>query len=414
MLNRIQEVNRQRGLGRPLMYWLLAWTLSRAMLLLDWEWANRPDTGDVAYYYSSIQSWLQGAPMPMPEYPVPAMWLLRTIFSFGSEPVTTFAAVMMTLDLAFMLMLWFFSGQRKHAAMATWLVFVPLLGPINYLRFDMIPTFLVGAALLLLSRAPHASGLLVGAGAAVKLWPALLVLPLLARRDKSLKVIVGFAVAGVGLAFSSLLGAGWMRTVSPLKYQADRGLQIESVPATGLMVLRALGAGNWSVELSPYKAFEIFGPGVATSLGAVQFLTLLGLLTIVTLAVSVLRNPDPSPLLEAAFALVIVVILIATNKTLSPQYIVWLGAPAAVMVSYRPKGGRCNWIPVVIPLWLLAMLTQMVYPMWYGEIVSNQLRGVLILTVRNTLLVGTTVIAIAWMWRTLAHSRHPMGTTVDN
>ena len=74
-------------------------------------------------------------------------------------------------------------------------------------------------------------------------------------------------VVGFGLAAVSLLAGGMTRLFSPLTWQSDRGLQIESVWSIPLMVARAVRPDVWIVETSPYQAYEIFGPGVGFWVG---------------------------------------------------------------------------------------------------------------------------------------------------
>ena len=57
-----------------------------------------------------------------------------------------------------------------------------LIGPLSYLRFDILPAVLAGAALLYARRVPWVTGALTGLGAAIKLWPALLWLAFLAHK----------------------------------------------------------------------------------------------------------------------------------------------------------------------------------------------------------------------------------------
>ena len=64
---------------------------------------------------------------------------------------------------------------------------------------------------------------------------------------------------------------GWSRLWSPLAYQADRGLQIESVSATPVMVRFAADPDGYRVCFySPFKAYEITGPRVSTHARAVD------------------------------------------------------------------------------------------------------------------------------------------------
>ncbi len=147
----------------------------------------------------------------------------------------------------------------------TWILFVTLLGPLAYFRFDMAPAVLAGAGALLARRRPALAGALIAFGAALKLWPALLVLPLLGV-DRKARAL-GHRLRchrRLCLALSSLAVGGWQRLLSPLSWQSDRGLQVESLAASPLMWLRtAQDGGGWIVGLSRYNAYEIVGPGVA-------------------------------------------------------------------------------------------------------------------------------------------------------
>ena len=94
---------------------------------------------------------------------------------------------------------------------------------------------------------------------------------------------VAFVVVGFGLALISLIFGGWSRLISPLTWQSDRGLQIESIWATPLMLARALRPDQWIVDISQYQAYEIFGPGVDAWVMISSIATLLGLALIILL-----------------------------------------------------------------------------------------------------------------------------------
>ena len=97
-------------------------------------------------------------------------------------------------------------------------------------------------------------------------------------------------MVGVGLALVSLIFGGWTRLVSPLTWQSGRGLQIESIWATPLMIGRALDAQTWVVGMSKFQAYEIFGPGVSVLLTLSTVATVLGFAAIVGLSVRGFRR----------------------------------------------------------------------------------------------------------------------------
>ena len=124
---------------------------------------------------------------------------------------------------------------------------------------------LAGGALLAARRRPGLTGALTGLGAAIKLWPALLIAAFLSYRPDRKPAGIAFVVVGFGLAAVSLLAGGWARLVSPLTWQSGRGLQIESIWATPLMVARAvrpaaLGGGH----LATSRRTRSSGPGSAS------------------------------------------------------------------------------------------------------------------------------------------------------
>jgi hypothetical protein len=240
----------------------------------------------------------------------------------------------------------------------------------------------------------------------VKLWPALLIGPLLAPRATRRPVAWGFVGVGFGLALVSLLLGGWARLVSPLTWQSNRGLQIESIWATPLMLARAVRPSGWLVDISKYQAYEIFGPGVGPLLTLSTVATVLGLLAIVVLVVRAFRNPQPSPVALSLAVLATVAIMTITNKTLSPQYLLWLGGPMAALLLLRPdedaavqrRVGR-----LAGQLLVLGLLTQLVYPLLYDGFLGRDghvmiVVSTIVTAARNVFLLVFTVEAWRYAW----------------
>ncbi|MCO6630625.1 DUF2029 domain-containing protein [Cutibacterium avidum] len=340
-------------------------------------------TGDVQYYLW----WMQGGqpdPVVLPEYPLPVVWFLRALhWSAGdSYFIPAFATTMLLLDALLAVAMWI-HGHRAGALW--WIVLVPFLGPIMWNRFDMVPAVCMGLAALWYRRHPAACGVMIALGAAVKLWPALLILPMISRHKAAIRRLIAFGATGVALALASLLDGGWGRLVSPLTWQSGRGLQVESVPATVPVYQHFKNPdGGYKVEMSKYNAYEIFGSGVSTwqSVSTV-FMALTVILTIGLAFLSWRRNGLDHR--SAVLAdLVIIGALIIANKTLSPQYFVWWAAPAAMILD-RVSGEANSQTPpdpnslsqtrtwcwiVAILLLITAFLTQQVYPLNYAGVVG--------------------------------------------
>lgn len=354
----------------------------------------------------------------MAEYPLPAQWILQGIYLLadGFEGYFGwFAGIMLALDAVVAASL-FRRGNAKGSLV--WILFTAASGPIMYFRFDLIPAALVAWACLFLATRPRVAGALIAAGAAVKLWPALLALPLAApnplRRGAGRDRLLGFLVTGLVLGFSSLLVGGWSRSISPLVWQSRRGLQMESVPASPLMFLRTFTSSEaWPVFLSEWNALELQGPGVGLLLQVSTVLTLGWVLLTALLSWRLLQHfHRQSPALHEAMLLVILASVLATivaNKTLSPQYVLWLGGPLAVLVMSR----RSHWLRmplrmVTVSLTIVAGLTQYTYP-WGTFGIMGMPNGsgleTSMLLLRNIILVATTIYTIRLAWHVTGKPR---------
>jgi uncharacterized membrane protein len=320
---------------------------------------------------------------------------------------------MLLLDAAFTYALYRSAGRRHDRAVDFWILFVFLVGPLTFVRFDLLPAVLAGGALLAARRRPWVTGALTGLGAAVKLWPALLIPSFLAHRPDRRSAGIAFLAVGFGLAAVSLLAGGWSRLVSPLTWQSVRGLQIESIWAVPLIVARAIRPSGWAVYLSDYHAYEIFGPQVNFWLRVSSLATVAGLAVLAVLFIRAFWAVEPTPVAVGFLILTTVAVMVVTNKTLSPQYLLWLGGPAAALLLLRHRGsaGERRAIRTTgCALLLLALLTHLVYPLLYFGLLG--LRGQLMLVVatlvtvlRNLGLLAFTGYAGLLAWRFLGTRR---------
>ncbi len=396
---------------------LLAWLITRIAMLMVLALAESYIVGDVFYYHRKIAALFHvGLGGTLNEYPTPVVWILALPYAVTAGSRTgyliVFIALMMALDAAFTWALWRLAGRQRDSAVSFWLIFVFLIGPLSYVRFDMLPAVLAGGALLAARRQPWVTGVLTGLGAAVKLWPALLFPSFLAHRPDRKAVTWGFVVVGFGLAALSLIFGGWSRLISPLTWQSDRGLQIESIWATPLMTARVLRPTRWTLEISKYQAYEIFGPGVEPMLLLSTIATVAGLALIIGLYVRSFRNRQPTAVAIGMVVLAIVAIMTITNKTLSPQYLLWFGGPMAALLilqSGSTDQARAILHRLAIQLLVLAGLTQLVYPLLYNALLglhgtSMIVISTVVMTLRNLALVFFTVEVCRLAWRLLSRT----------
>lgn len=380
----------------------VAWLLTRGVVVQLLHGPHAWVEGDLAYYAASLAAVPEGGlAHTLVEYPLPGVlvvavpWLLVMVLGEPGSYADAVLGVSLVADAAFTVLLASAAHAGRGAALAVWLLAVPLLGATTYARFDLVPGLLAGAALLLVARHP---GLAAAAGALAtgfKLWPVL-VLPALALREAGRRTVVTVVlVTGTALALATLLVGGWGRLLSPLTWQADRGLQIESVAATPAMVGWALAPERYQVAYTEHNAFEVDGPGVAALLLAAEVTSLLLLPLLVGLwFVALRRTRGLTPEGVAWVALAAVGLFLVTSKVLSPQYLLWLLPLVAAAVG--TTRGRA------VRVWAGGLLaataaTQAVFPVLYGALIdAGPLTGsaVLVLAVRNALLVTLTVAAV--------------------
>lgn len=383
------------------------WLLSRSLTLTILVFGHESDvTGDVKYYARSLHQLFEGGGLrdTLQEYPLPVFLVILPQFLLGFLNQVAFSILfalsMLAVDAVFTGFLWRGDGRRRGDATNLWLWFVPAIGPLAYFRFDLVPAVLAGGAVLAAIRRPAVAGALTAFGAALKLWPVVMLPTFLIRRGDRRRVLAGFFGMAVLIGGIAVALGGIGRTLSPLRWQSARGLQIESIAATPLMLARMVDpVGTWEVRLSQYKAFEIFGPGVHVATQLTSVLTVLGGLLLVTLWWRAHSAPAPSAETLGWIFLATTLIVTVTNKTLSPQYLLWLGGPAAALAVRAPANPAVRTFARV--LLVTAVATQLVFPVGYNALLkthSNMWLVTLDLALRNVLLLWLTWYAVRQVW----------------
>lgn len=386
----------------------LSWTASRAAMLVVLGFYGGPVTSDVGYYARSMSALFHGGSVrtTLQEYPLPVLTIMLPQYLLSALSTVAFmfvfAASMLAVDAAFTAFLWRTTGRQNSPAVVFWLVFIPAMGALAYFRFDLVPAVLTGAAVLTMARRPRWTGALTAIGTALKLWPVVMLPVFLIRRRGRAGVLGAFAVTGVVAAGISFGVGGYGRLVSPISWQGARGLQIESLPAVPLMLARAVHPhGIWDVRVSRYQATEIFGAGVHALVLISVALVAMALAALVWLGLRCRRAPQLATL--GWLVLTAAAVLTVTNKTLSPQYILWLGGPVAALFVLSPDDPAVRRIARL--LITLSVMTQLVFPIWYGHVVNigtATLPATLLLSARDVLLCALAWQAGAQVWRRTA------------
>ncbi len=396
------------------MAFVVAWLISRTAMGLLWSARETFIDRDVRYYHwQLVNNGLTGA---LVEYPTPIPLVLEALrLVFGSTEnsyVVGFAVVMALIDGAASVWLWRTYSRR---AAVYWALFTFAIGSLVWFRIDLLPAVAVLAGLVWLTRRPLASGIAVALGAATKLWPALLIVPMLTGDRAARRRTTGFVALGGALGLGSVVAFGWQRSVSPLTWQSDRGLQVESIVATWPMIRNAFGpSGEYYTDFSQHNAWEVYGPAVEAWLGVADVLMAGTIILALALGWLIALNgvglpgrrlsgpqdPDASARRTHAILLsqlAIICAMIVANKTFSPQYMIWLAGPLAVLSALpstrrqRMAGHALEGLGLVC-----AGLTHLVYPLNYAGLIAAEAQGraTLLLVTRNLLMVVLATIAI--------------------
>ena len=256
------------------------------------------------------------------------------------------------------------SSQRTWAALFLFAVSPLVLGSVFGTRYDLWPTLLaLGGLVALVYDRPILSGALLGLGFAAKLWPAVLlplaVVHLWRRRGGSFAVVFSFAVVAAAcfVPFAILEPHGLWMSISG---QFKRPLQIESLGSAVLLAAEHLGMAAHET-ITSHGAQALSGRGARLAAGLSTTAEILAVFGI-WLAYARGRRHSPEALLMAAAATIAA--LVAFDKVLSPQYLIWL-VPFVVLAS-----GRTG-IAAAACLVLALGLTQTWFPASYWNLAGE-------------------------------------------
>jgi hypothetical protein len=366
---------------RPLLVddapWWFWWCVSR-IIALSVAYASRGITsGDPTYYLSSLaRAGDVGWAYVLPEYPLPlvlALWPLHLVADAGAPPRVVVGVTLLAVDLAFCIVL---RRRLGDGAARYWTWGVVLAGPVALQRLDLIPGVLLAAALI--TQGPRARGALLALGTAAKVFPVVGLPAAVVATHRGRRVAGATVIVGASLGVISAAVGGWERLLSPLTYQSDRGLQVESVVATPFVLLQLVDRGQWvSAYSSSSKSFEVTGPGSGTALTLATAAQIVVMVLVVALACLVAwrrrvaraerghRQLLDEHVLWATVAAVAG--LVVTSRVFSPQYVLWLLPLAAVTHASRSRFAR-RWAAAFL---VTLGLTQLLYPLLYGGILGS-------------------------------------------
>jgi hypothetical protein len=300
-------------------------------------------------------------------------------------------------------------GDARRALLAAALM--PLLcGALVRTHFDLAPVALLLSALVLLASGRPRSGMAVlGLAAMTKGFPlvaAPVALAWLATRVDRRTLVQSAAALVVALA----LPAAAAVAMSPsgawdaVTYHLERPVQVESLPASGVLLMDELGAGD-ADSVKSHRSDGLEHPA-GDALVAVSIAALLGVLAL--LAAGAARGDSR----RLALASLTAVAAFATlGKVLSPQYMLWLVPLGALAFAWRLHA-------LAAATAAAAVLTQIEFPARYFDLVDREAFPVAAIALRNLVLLAVLFLAL----RALRAARHqdllerdrpPVGVPLD-
>ena len=284
-----------------------------------------------------------------------------------------------------------------------------LLGRVVVYRLDLAPVALTALGLLAWQRRkPAWAAAAFAAGTATKLYPAVLLPPLLidqwyfGQRGKISRTVLVYAATLVlcsGPLLPALLLAP-QSVMQSLHYQTNRHLEIESLWATPPLLLHLVTGFPLQVTFRE-RSYGILGPGTAFGDAGTPALVLIVLMVYWRWR----RARDDLGGRTAVILIGTSAITLASaimSKVLSPQYLIWVMAPLALLpVRWPTPRPRFRWLfaGAVVAFLASLPLTRWIYPLHFGELVHLLLPSAVgVLAVRNMLLVLTLILLLAAFW----------------
>lgn len=328
-------------------------------------------------------------------YPYPSllpMWLAKILGGPAGILIgwTALVAILNSVAIGF-LTSWGSGGRRAMLAGLFWVGFLLLLGPSGIGRIDAIAAAVAVFGLVALAK--DRIGLAVALftfGAWIKIWPFVLAISAFIA-DGRKRVIAYSAISALAaiLIFAFAAGAN-SNLFSFVTKQGGRGIQIESPIAMFWIWAAKFGAADTGIyydkEIITNQIYGAFVSEIALLMTPAMFIALA---ITIWLAIRAHRAGAPRQLLFATTSLTAVLDLIVFNKVGSPQFMAWLAIPMIAMIIF---GANKPWLPIG-GLLLIAFTTNLVYPIFYMDLMALGDLSVGLLTLRNILLIAMLVLA---------------------
>jgi uncharacterized membrane protein len=235
------------------------------------------------------------------------------------------------------------------------------------------------------------SWVLMTLGVLTKLFPAVLaplylIIYLRERRFRTLAEGVISAALVCLVVLLPFLVTGPDNLMSLVTYHTARGLQVESTYSSFLLLGNSLGFNLAEMEFN-YGSWNLNGTAAHILASFSSGFQLVVLLLCYWYIWTRLR-PGRIQIAELnSFALLLISALLFTSKILSPQYIIWL-LPVIALAATR-------WRFTVWGVFVAAcLMTYFIFPVYYTELLNQNVVLIMILGLRNILLLLLGLLAV--------------------
>jgi hypothetical protein len=214
-------------------------------------------------------------------------------------------------------------------------------------------------------------------------WPHPVALAWLATRTDRRTVVQSAAalLAALAIPAAAALAISSDGALGAVAYHLERPVQIESLPATGLLLLDQLGAGE-AQGVNSHRSDGLEHPA-ADAVASLFATALVGLVALLCAAAA--RRPDRRALVLAA--LTGAVAFAALGKVLSPQFVIWALPLGALAFAWRLHA-------LAAAVAAAAVLTQVEFPARYLDVVAREPFALGVVALRNLMLLAAVALAL--------------------
>jgi hypothetical protein len=278
-------------------------------------------------------------------------------------------------------------ARRRKSMLGPWIwvAAIAILGPLAYLRFDLVPAVATMWAIARMDvddwlGAGGALGFAIATKAyAVVLIPVMFVVCPAEQRKRFLLGMGAFVFLPL-LPFVASLDTVVERV---LGYHSQRGIQIESLWGSILFIVRS---SERLIHIAHNYGAHHFEGGFVPLIKLAASVLTLGVTALGTWIASRLPRA-PEGVAAAAFTTLVLVVAVAS--VFSPQFMIWVVALAAVAAAYRGSRVSLQALAVVF----ITALTRWIYPTLHAGLVHADNLPIIVLWARNLALLLTGIYA---------------------